>query len=715
VRAAQRTFNPMPIDQVSNAPWSRKHDLPGSSRNAPSIIYPSPDPGTLDELIAFCAAGRPAGERLHATGSHWALSEAAVSDHTFVETHDPNNGHPAMGRTLHEVVPNCLSDSFLDQMAKKHPPPFEKAKPPATDIFDDTANYLVHVETGKRIYQLYAELDQNAEDDPDGLARFLERRNDTQAYFGPWAFRTLGGAGGQTVFGALTTGTHGGDFNGPPIADDVAALHLIADGGMHYWIEPRLQPEEVPLTDDDRLMKVYGPKGGGSRFKIIRDDEIFHAVLVAAGRFGIVYSIVLRGVRQFMLHEERTLPDSQPWQTVRGMIADRSGALYTTPRENKFLQIVVCPTPFFDSRRNLAAITKRRNEKWDATSPPKGRAWRVGDMGASIDPQIGAYPFARAGLSVPLDPDENDPNKVATADFKQRACQNARFMEGVLESAIEELRQLIEENKVVAGGGIATVAAIEGTAGLLALAVPLAAILLLLLAYLASLRASGGGQRVGQVMNEVKGELLNRSDPAERAAGAFAWQLIAYKVFHTEQGHTDYTAISYAVMDTHDYLDLSCNVNVDSIEVFFEATNPMLIAFVDALLAYEVRQERQGKAFVGYMSLRFIGKTNALLGPARWDRTCVVEVAGLKDVSGVTELIDFAITMARNPNFKAILHWGQRNESDAADIEFQFGDRNDPRNGDLGRWREALAEITDKGQLDGFSSAFTRATGLEVV
>jgi hypothetical protein len=693
----------MAIDEVLNAPWSRKHDLPGTAMNAPSILYPR----SLEELIELCST-RPIGARRHAAGSHWALSTAAISDHTFIETNDPNNVHHAIGRTLYEVVPNCLSAQFLDAMARRTPKTFEQN-------VDDQTNYFVHVETGKRIYQLYAELDQDAKDDPNGLAVFLAKHRNTQAYYGPWAFRTLGGAGGQTVFGALTTGTHGGDFKLRPIADDVAALHLVADGGKHYWIEPEIQPEEAQLTDSDLLMQLYGDGryGGRDNFEIIRDSEVFNAVLVSAGRFGIVYSIVLRAVRQYMLHERRKL---DIWQNVRGLIADRNSTLYTDPSDNKFLQIVVCLTPFFNFQRNLVGITKRSNVMWDQATPsPKGREWRVGAMEPGIDPQIGGHRFKFAGNSVPFTPDENDPNKAASGDFLQRACSNADFMEGVIESAIEEIRQLIDENKVVAGSGIAAVAAIGGTAGLLALATPLAVILALLLAFLARMRASGGGQRMGQVLNDAKDELLNRSDPAERAAGLFAWQLIAYKAFDSQQGELDYTAISYAVMDLHDYHDRSCNVNVDSIEVFFEATDPMLIAFVDALLAYEIRQEFEGKAFVGYISLRFTRKTRALIGPARWDRTCVAEIAGLKDVSGVTELIDFAISLSRNRNFKGILHWGQRNESDVGDIEFRFGDRNDPRNGDLGRWREALARITDRGQRDGFSSDFTRDTGLEVI
>jgi hypothetical protein len=166
-------------------------------------------------------------------------------------------------------------------------------------------------------------------------------------------------------------------------------------------------------------------------------------------------------------------------------------------------------------------------------------------------------------------------------------------------------------------------------------------------------------------------------------------------------------------MDRHDYTDLSCQVNVDSIEVFFDATDPMLLAFVDALLAYEIRQEFEGRTFVGYISLRFTGQTRASLGMCRHPVTCAVEVAGLKDVTGVTELIDFAIGMSMNRNFRSVLHWGQRNEADVATTEDRFG-WSQPSGGDLGAWRRSLDLLTGSGALDGFSSAFTRRTGLEV-
>ena len=156
---------------------------------------------------------------------------------------------------------------------------------------------------------------------------------------------------------------------------------------------------------------------------------------------------------------------------------------------------------------------------------------------------------------------------------------------------------------------------------------------------------------------------------------------------------------------------------MDSIEVFFDATDPMLIAYVDALLAFEVAQEVAviPRAFVGYISMRFTGPTRALIGQERFPRTCAVEVSGLRDVTGVTQFLDFAITLALNSNFKGILHWGQRNASNRAEVQERFGDTFGDQTGPLRKWRNALSMITQNGKLDGFSNAFTRQTGLEIV
>src|SRR5262245_48078356 len=73
----ERTNTNMTINEVDRQPWSRKHDVPFIPvvASAPRTLYPQ----TLADLIDICSRRAP-GERIHAAGSHWALSEAAISD-----------------------------------------------------------------------------------------------------------------------------------------------------------------------------------------------------------------------------------------------------------------------------------------------------------------------------------------------------------------------------------------------------------------------------------------------------------------------------------------------------------------------------------------------------------------------------------------------------------------------------------------------------------
>lgn len=159
------------------------------------------------------------------------------------------------------------------------------------------------------------------------------------------------------------------------------------------------------------------------------------------------------------------------------------------------------------------------------------------------------------------------------------------------------------------------------------------------------------------------------------------------------------------MMDRKDYKQRSCETNGDSVEVFF-ANDDRLIAFVDALVSFERNQEFNGRAFVGYVSLRFMQPSRALLGEQKWPVTCSVEVAGLKDVEGSQEVVTYAHDLALNPNFSGFLHWGQKNNYRESDVAFRYGAA-------LDQWRDALALITESGQHSRFSSQFTRETGLE--
>ena len=76
--------------------------------------------------------------------------------------------------------------------------------------------YLAVVEAGMRIYELYSYIDGDNEH-PIGnsmatqVAQTITGTPPPRSYYGPWALETMGGAGGQTIAGVVSTATHGGD------------------------------------------------------------------------------------------------------------------------------------------------------------------------------------------------------------------------------------------------------------------------------------------------------------------------------------------------------------------------------------------------------------------------------------------------------------------------------------------------------------------------
>lgn len=708
----------MGIPQSQFTPWTRKHDKPGTPLipQAPNIVYPQ----SLEDLIAICST-RPPGQRLHAAGSHWALSASAVSDHTFIETHDWNNLIPTMGRTLYDVVPGCLSDEFLTEL---------NASTTATAFVPPPPSYYVHFESGKRVYQLYAELDVGDTANDASLCAKMRSKFGNHAFEGSWGFYTLGGAGGQTVVGALSTGTHGGDFDRPPIADSVVALHLVADGGKHYWIES-FAGHRTPFTDEASLRALYGTAkyGGADNFEVIYDTNVLRAAMIQVGRFGTVYSAVLRVTRQYGLREE-LLQDT--WENVQGLIADANSSLFTksfatadgASIPQQFLQIVINPVPSANGTTHTCGITRRWTVPvsslpssplppvtWNSQGNPAGRAELVGNIVRPTDPLLNAPRFSAAGQTVGYSPDDSG---IVSFSLFDSACADANFMDGIVSGIYTEIDNFLSNNAVAIGGALAGAIAAGLGPGLAALAPWLLAILALLSHFLNSLR--NDGSTVGQALNNLRGALLGSSDPDARAAGIVVWRAIANEVFKSQQTEQTYSAISYAIMDTHNYTDISCDVNVRSMEVFFDAEDPNLLTFINRLLLFEIDQEfESGFSVAGYASLRFCGQSTATIGQEAFRRTVAVECSGLADELGSAQYVDYAVKLALDPNIKGYLHWGQQNTSTQADIEFRFGDTPANPSGPLQEWRSVLSQLTGNGRLDGFSSLFTRATGLEVV
>lgn len=271
----------------------------------------------VDGLVAIVREAESAGRHVRASGSHWSFSDISITQDYLIETQK-------LSRTLTNVIPTALTDAAKSRM-------------------------LYHVEAGITLHELYHRLDED---------------------FG-WALPTLGGSGGQTLAGAISTATHGGDFNLPPLADMVQAIHLAGPGGTQYWIE-----RSAAITDPKMLSTVLPDIHPDN---IHYDDNWFYSVLVSMGCMGIIYSLVIEARAQFGLSELRA---RSSWNVVRPLLVD--GTLFThlppwiqrtqaagTPFTPRFLQLVI--NPYKDDQGDHTCMVTFREET-ALPNAPTGRS-----------------------------------------------------------------------------------------------------------------------------------------------------------------------------------------------------------------------------------------------------------------------------------------------------------------------------------------------------
>ena len=207
------------------------------------------EPDTLADLVNVVQAASALGHMVHVVGSGWAFEDLAFSPDWMISL-------VRLNKPLDGVIGGALNAQWAASQAA------------GIDL-------LFHVEAGAKV------VDVNDALDARGLAMV-----------------TLGGANGQAIAGAISTSTHGCDMEIPPLADAVMAMHLVTVDGRELWIERRSDP----ITDDVALALALSCPDT----EIVRDDDLFNALLVGFGRFGVIYSYVLRVRPAFTLAEWTT-------------------------------------------------------------------------------------------------------------------------------------------------------------------------------------------------------------------------------------------------------------------------------------------------------------------------------------------------------------------------------------------------------------------------
>ena len=188
----------------------------------------------LAAVKSILAEAQVNSKKVRACGAGWSLSEAAKCTDYFVETKPLN------------IIFERPDVTWIDHLEKEH---------------------FVIAQCGAEIMEINTVL----------KARGL-------------ALPTSGASDGQTIVGAISTGTHGAAFKFGSLQDCVCGIHLVTESDKHFWIEPN----ERQVSD----VCIQELAIGAVR---VNNDELFNATLVSFGSFGIIHALVLKCVPLFKM------------------------------------------------------------------------------------------------------------------------------------------------------------------------------------------------------------------------------------------------------------------------------------------------------------------------------------------------------------------------------------------------------------------------------
>ncbi|HSJ69742.1 MAG TPA: FAD-binding protein, partial [Anditalea sp.] len=121
-----------------------------------------------------------------------------------------------------------------------------------------------------------------------GINEYLEKK-----CLPPKSLRVSGGSNGQTIVGAFSTGTHGAAMFYGALPEMVLGIHVVTGPNSHYYIERASNKITSP---------IFHHKLGA---KTILDDELFNAVLVSFGSFGIIHGVLVEIEPRYLLEQKR--------------------------------------------------------------------------------------------------------------------------------------------------------------------------------------------------------------------------------------------------------------------------------------------------------------------------------------------------------------------------------------------------------------------------
>ena len=212
---------------------------------------------------------------------------------------------------------------------------------------------------------------------------------------------TTGASNGQTLAGAVSTGTHGSALKVGAMQDYVRALHIVTSENEHVIIQPKTNP-----VINKNFSDVFGAK-------LISDNKLFYSALVSFGSFGVIFGIIVEVVSLYMLKTYCIRTDYSKAQKVFPFLSKFNQNSSTNLKP--FLQSYGFPSnedphhlelivdPYTETNNTfLKLMYKLSYDKSKLSPEPSGSTTRVGNDILSI---IGGITSADPGLAstvVPL-------------------------------------------------------------------------------------------------------------------------------------------------------------------------------------------------------------------------------------------------------------------------------------------------------------------------
>jgi hypothetical protein len=587
-------------------------------------------PTDVQQIVSAIRAAESVGGVVRAVGSGWSYPDVSIGPEVTwaIRTDELKQVLNGTDPTMPDgVIPFALKDELrLD------------------------ARHYVHVEAGIKIHDLNCELDAK------GLAMI-----------------TLGGSTGQSLAGVISTGTHGSDVALGPIPDVVQAIHLVGPGGQEWWIE---RAGAGSITDRTRLEQARDAGRLCRDIRIEYDDQLFAAVLVSAGRMGVVYSYVVRVRDAFNL---KITSEKQPWSvaadTIRTNIRDAS------PPTEEWIEIVL--NPYVNPAGDRDCVITRKKPTSDPATP-----------------QSSDYPGVPPGI--------------LPSPF-ELVC-NIPSIKAVLQHVAELLPPLIAAVTATATAGVSWMLLIPvigpelfATAASAAVTAATAA-LVALESQVAVALAAPGDDLAGAVV-EILNEMTGLGHP-ELVPLLTQNLMSALRPVSTDPNSST-VGKSFQVLASQKpcgqvVYPMPCLQGIDGLEYTLDLSpgSEKLFGFIDDVLALsdEFRAMNMPIGFVA--SLRFTSGTEALIGMQQASRNCSVEFVVLRGLLGEDDFLRRLFAIARKHD--AIPHWGLMHEIDGDELARLYGDR-------LRQWRMSLNRVIEGGggSPATFRTTYSMVRGLE--